>query len=57
MPHLERLELSDTRITDSGLGSLKGLKHLRRLDVRRTKVTDAGVEDLRRALPGVEILH
>ena len=57
MPHLERLELYDTIVSDSGLNHLKGLKNLRRVDVRRTHVSQQGVDDLRRALPGVEILN
>jgi hypothetical protein len=57
MPFLQWLDLNDTKITDAGLWHLKGLKHLRRLDVRKTNVTEAGVEDLRRALPGAEILR
>jgi hypothetical protein len=51
------VDLNDTKVTDAGLQHLKGLKHLRRLDVRKTNVTEAGVADLRRALPGAEILR
>ena len=52
---LEALALSGTRITDAGLVHLKGLAGLRALDVSWTEVSEAGIEDLRRALPGIEI--
>ena len=57
MPFLQWVDLNDTKVTDAGLQHLKGLKHLRRLDVRKTNVTEAGVADLRRSLPGAEILR
>ena len=56
MPCFESLELSDTRVTDSGLRFLKGLHRLLRLDVRKAKVTQVGADELRRALPGLEVL-
>ena len=52
---LETLTLSGTRITDAGLVHLKGLAGLRALDLSWTEVSEAGIEDLRRALPGIEI--
>jgi hypothetical protein len=57
MPHLERLELFGTHVTDEGLGYLKGLKHLRHVDVRKTKITEAGIAELRKALPDATVLH
>jgi RNA polymerase sigma factor (sigma-70 family) len=57
MPFLQWVDLNATKVTDAGLEHLKGLKHLRRLDVRKTGVTETGATDLRRALPGAEILR
>lgn len=47
LPHLERLDLVDTRITDVGLEHLKGLTQLRRLHLHRASVTDAGLQHLK----------
>jgi internalin A len=44
---LERLGLSDTRISDEGLKDLKKFKNLTQLELRHTKVTDAGLESLK----------
>jgi predicted nucleic acid-binding protein len=53
---LRTLVLWETRVTDTGLVHLRALPGLRELDVERTRVTAAGIEDLRRALPEVEVL-
>jgi hypothetical protein len=37
-----------TRLSDSELDCLDGLRHLRHLDLRRTQITDAGLERLSR---------
>jgi hypothetical protein len=55
LPDLEELGLAQTAVTDAGLVHLKGLKNLKRLDLDRTRVTDKGVDDLKAALPGLEI--
>jgi len=52
---LEYLNLYGTGIGDAGLTHLTGLKNLKKLFLWQTKVTDAGVEQLKKALPGVEI--
>jgi hypothetical protein len=44
--YLERLNLSQTQITDAGLANLYGMK-IGTLDVSRTRVTDAGLAKLR----------
>ena len=44
---LERLILSDTRITDQGLAKLAALKSLKTLQLNGTKVSDAGLASLK----------
>ena len=53
---MEYLRLNDTRLDDVGIAHLKGLTALRHLDLRGTLVTATGVQELREALPNVEIL-
>jgi hypothetical protein len=55
LPVLEVLLLTDTQITDAGLRHLKGLYHLRLLRLVNTKVTEDGVDDLKKALPDLEV--
>jgi Leucine Rich repeat len=55
LPQLEELGLAQTAVTDAGLTHLKGLKKLKRLDLVGTKVTDKGADDLRAAIPGLDI--
>jgi peroxiredoxin len=43
-------------VSDRAVAYLKQLKGLRRLLLQRTNITDAGVDELRRALPGAEII-
>jgi hypothetical protein len=45
-PHVGRLDLSSSTITDDDLRRLKGLKELYGLDLSRTSVTDAGLVHL-----------
>jgi hypothetical protein len=47
---LEWLDLRDTKITDAGLKSLKGLTNLRSLSLQGTRVTAAGAKELQQAL-------
>ncbi len=57
MKDLERLELRGTRVTNNGLRELERFKALNFLDVARTKVTKARVDDLRAALPNLQIAY
>jgi eukaryotic-like serine/threonine-protein kinase len=54
-PRLKILSLSDSAVTDGGLGSLSGLSALRLLYVTKTKVTEPGVKKLAAALPRCKI--
>ena len=52
---LERLDLTETRITDASLQQLAGLKQLRELDLHFNKVSPAAVKDLQRAIPKLDV--
>lgn len=54
---LKFLQLDVTRLSDAGLGHLKGLKNLEKLILfgARDKVSEDGIAELKRALPNVEI--
>ena len=61
---LIHLDLSDSQITDADLLHLKGLTKLETIHLKNTddypgetKITDAGVAELRKALPGCQILR
>ncbi|MEW5979303.1 MAG: hypothetical protein AB1898_26210 [Acidobacteriota bacterium] len=56
LTNLTYLNLYGTEITDQGLSHLTGLTQLKRLYVWQTKVTNAGVEQLKKALPNLEIV-
>src|SRR5438876_851517 len=51
------VNLTGTKVTDTGLTELKHLKQLTYLYLGITKVTDDGVADLQKALPGCKITH
>jgi len=57
MPHLRELSLGGAKITDQGLAQLKGLKSLKLVVLAHTSVTPAGVQDLKKALPGTQIVE
>ena len=46
LPHLRRLRLGETAVTDAGLGHLSGLTELESLDLHMTGVTDEGLPAL-----------
>lgn len=54
---LKVLGLSGTRVTDQGLQHLKELRHLESLFLIGTGVTVDGVNQLRKDLPGCNIVH
>ncbi|MCC6723832.1 MAG: chitobiase/beta-hexosaminidase C-terminal domain-containing protein [Saprospiraceae bacterium] len=56
MPHLNRLYLEQTAITDKGLAALSGLQYLEYLNLYQTKVTDAGLTHLQK-LPKLHSLY
>ncbi len=57
LTRLNRLTLSSTGVTDTGLVHLKGLPRLNGLWLNDTQVTDEGVEQLQQALPNCRIYH
>lgn len=56
MPHLNRLHLEQTTVTDAGLASLSSLNFLEYLNLHQTAITDAGLEPLL-ALPHLRSLY
>ena len=56
MDALQELWVVRTKVTDAGLVHLKGLQQLRALHAMETKVTKEGAADLRKAVPGVEVI-
>ena len=57
MTHLRELSLGGTKVTDQGLAYLKGLKSLKLVILAHTNATPAGVQDLKKALPGAQIVQ
>jgi len=53
---LTRLSLAGTSITDAGLKSLYPLKQRKRLDLRDTKATKEGAAELKREIPGLQVV-
>lgn len=56
MPHLNRLYLEQTAITDKGLAALSNLQYLEYLNLYKTQVTDAGLARLQK-LPQLRSLY
>jgi hypothetical protein len=56
MKSLETLSVTQTKVTFNGLKELSSVKTLRKLYVGGTSVSPAGVPELRKVLPGVEII-
>jgi len=56
MPHLSRLRLSGTKVTDAGIEQLKGLRYLEYLNLVDTDVSDAGLRALE-AMPRLRAVH
>jgi len=57
MTNLENLELRDCDVDDSIIEVLKNLKKLKHLNVRGTRVTSRGGDELKKALPDLDILY
>lgn len=57
LTRLRGLELSDTKVSDAGLRHLHGLRKLRKVWLYGTPVTDAGAQELKKALPKLEIVR
>jgi hypothetical protein len=57
LTNLQTLALSGRQITDQGLLNLKGLRDLKHVTLKDTSVTPAGVDELKKALPKVQIIH
>ena len=55
LEQLEFLNLFDTRVTDAGLMKLKPLGNLKKIFLGRTDVTAEGADELKNALPGLEV--
>lgn len=55
LTELEWLNLSNNPVTDEGLVHLKNLKHLKWIMLQGTQVTNEGREELKRAIPGLQI--
>lgn len=56
LPHLRILEIEDTAITHGTLDQIKTMRQLRNLEFRRCSLPKGGVDELRGALPNVEIV-
>ncbi len=57
LANLHDLTLSGSHITDRGLVQLTGLKNLRHLYLSQTGSSKTGVQDLKKALPKLEIIQ
>ena len=57
LTQLQGLFLDNTQVSDAGLAHLRGLTRLKRLYLNNSQVTDAGVNEVRKALPNVEIVR
>jgi len=56
LPILRELFVSNSRVTDAGLASLKAMKRLTSLTIpKKASVTDAGIANLQKALPNLKI--
>ena len=57
MTKLWYLDLSGTRVSDTGLAHLNGLTKLSHLQLFATQASDAGVQELRQAVPSLRIIR
>jgi len=54
---LESLNLTLTKVTDSGLTPLTGLKNLKSLGISQTEATEDGINRLLKALPNCKLME
>jgi hypothetical protein len=47
-PHLQKLGLSQSNVTDPDLRNLEGLEHLRTLTLNRTAITDRAIRSIKK---------
>jgi hypothetical protein len=57
LTELTSLSLDETGITDTGLAQMKKLRKLKTIFLHKSGVTPAGAQDLKEALPNVEIIR
>lgn len=55
LPHLRRLNLAKTAVTDAGVAKLHSLSNLEWVNVHGTAATDAGIQALIERIPHVEV--
>ena len=55
LTNLEFLNLRETKVSDIGLRELYGLNKLKELFIRGPRITEVGVDEIRRAIPGLEV--
>lgn len=55
-PELQQLDLSLCRINDGCIAEIAQLKHLKKLSLISTAVSESGGKELKKALPGCEII-
>jgi hypothetical protein len=55
LKNLKLLSLEGTRVTGVGVERLKGLERLRTLAVGRTNIDERSLDQLRAAIPGLEV--
>ena len=56
LANLEYLNLYGTAVTDVGLSELTGMKNLKTVYLWQTKVTESGIENLKKAMPSLEVI-
>jgi hypothetical protein len=57
MTSIERLDITDAKISDSAVNDLITLTGLKQLILNGTQITDVGIERLQRALPECEVIR
>ena len=55
LENLERLRIASTQVDDEGLKHLHGLSKLKEVKAMFCSISEQGVEDLKKAIPDVEV--